>query len=115
MFRPSLLSLARRHLGWLLWLALLLPLAQAAAAAHAIGHLQENSQREGPDSGAPTTHVCEICTVASALGAGALPAIPPAFVLVAPAALPAAEPVCSLAVAAPPRHFLARAPPVSRS
>lgn len=70
---PSFLHWTRRHLGWLLCFALLLPVAQLAGAAHAFTHLQEagSSQRGGPDPG----HVqhCPICPVAAALGAGGAP------------------------------------------
>ena len=31
-------AVSRRHLVWLLWLALLLPIAQAAAAWHVLSH-----------------------------------------------------------------------------
>ena len=39
--------LGPRHLAWLLSLALLLPLAQGVAAAHAVSHADVGSERDG--------------------------------------------------------------------
>lgn len=100
---------ARRHLrGWLLWLALVLPIAQAMAGVHAFSHL---SERQG-DGIAHLVH-CDLCVTAAQL-AGAAP--PPALQSL-PAAGPAAlsqPPMAEAALPATPRtRPPARAPPRS--
>ncbi len=63
---------SRRRFAWLLWLALLMPLAQAAAAWHVVAH---ESARAGSDDGkhGPAHSQCELCLAAAALGSGAPP------------------------------------------
>ena len=70
----SLRSLPRRHLAWLLWFALLLPLAQAAAACHVYSHIGA----QGDVDGKPALHAtqCDLCLTGASIGAGALPATP---------------------------------------
>lgn len=58
--------------GWLLWLALLLPIAQAMAGAHALSHVGERQ-----DDGVAHLVHCDLCLTAAHLGAGA-PAAEPA-------------------------------------
>jgi hypothetical protein len=61
-----------RRFGWLLWFALLLPVAQAAAACHAFSHLRDAPTSE-PDKGkqaAQPSH-CDRCLMAAAIGGGA--------------------------------------------
>lgn len=92
---------SRRILPWLLALCLLL--GQAAAFAHALGHLD-------PHGTAPD-HACELCVAHAPLG-GAAPG--KAFVPQAQAApfiRPPARPLVSGRLAV--RHATARAPPVS--
>lgn len=93
--------LPRRVLSW--FLALCLLLGQAAAFAHALGHLD-------PHGTAPD-HACELCVAQAHLG-GAVPGkpfVPQAeavpFVVTAAAALPPGRLLT--------RHAPARAPPVS--
>ena len=62
-----------RRFAWLLWLALLLPLAQAAAACHGISH--PIGQAEHEMQAALALH-CDGCVVAAAVSAGALPGAP---------------------------------------
>lgn len=71
-------SVSRRRFAWLLWLALLMPLAQAAAGWHVAAH---ESARAGSDDGkhGPAHSQCELCLAAAALGSGALPARPAAL------------------------------------
>jgi len=57
--------------GWLLWLALILPIAQAMAGVHALSHASERG-----DDGLVHLVDCDLCLVAAHLGAGA-PATPP--------------------------------------
>lgn len=95
--------------GWLLWLALLLPIAQAMAGVHALSHA--TGERLG-DSIGHLVH-CDLCLTAADLGTGA-PAAEPA----APAAgvaLHAAPLVAHAAARQATRLGLppARAPPAS--
>lgn len=100
----------RRNLrGWLLWLALILPIAQAMAGVHALSHLTGERQDEGV---AHLVH-CELCLTAADLASGAPTAAPSlqvggaaVDVLVAARLAPAVE---RLATWRPP----ARAPPAS--
>jgi hypothetical protein len=94
--------------GWLLWLALILPIAQAMAGVHALSHVGDSR-----DDGIAHLVHCDLCLTAADLGAGA-PAAEPA----APAAGPAryAAPL-SADLVVPPVARLglppARAPPAS--
>ena len=67
--------LTHRKLSWLLWLALLLPLAQAAATSHGYSHVLK-SAIPGDDSQAPQLDHCDLCLAAAAVSAGALPSVP---------------------------------------
>ena len=71
-------SVSRRRFAWLLWLALLMPLAQAAAAWHVVAH---EGARAGSDDGkhGPAHAQCELCLAAAALGSGAPPGKPAAL------------------------------------
>ena len=53
--------------NWLLWLALLLPIAQAMAGVHALSHASSDRQGDG------IVHLvhCDLCLTAANLGAGA--------------------------------------------
>ena len=75
--------------AWVLWLALLLPLAQLAAAVHAYGHLRDPA-RVSSDKHLPAP--CDTCVVAAALGSSA------------PGTAIQATPAVTLEHAAP-RHF----------
>lgn len=61
--------------GWLLWLALILPIAQAMAGVHALSHVGERQ-----DDGIAHLVHCDLCLTAADLGAGAPTAEPPALV-----------------------------------
>ena len=78
--------------GWLLWLALILPIAQAMAGVHALSHVGDPA-----DDGLAQWSHCDLCLAAADLGAGAPVA--------EPAALPAAE-----ATHAAPRRVATGAP-----
>ncbi len=73
-------STLRRHFAWLLWLALLFPVAQAAAGAHAISHARQEACRAGIDACANQS-ACELCLLAAAIAAGAPACDPPAVAL----------------------------------
>jgi hypothetical protein len=102
--------IARRHF-WILLFALLLPLAQVAAAAHEVSHAGP-ALETGSKSGLHGGH-CEICALAAQLGGGAA-ASTPAKVLdfelhqTTPAWHFASRPCVGLIVA-----FHSRAPPIS--
>ena len=100
--------LGPRHLAWLLWLALLLPLAQGVAAAHAVSHADFTGERDGK-----ALHIshCDLCLTAAAVTGGALPSQPPALLVdPAPHAMPLAQPVGVMS-SAPAWAYRSRAPP----
>jgi hypothetical protein len=109
-FRSRLLG--RRHAAWLLWLALLLPLAQACAAWHALSHARAELAGDPADGKAlhPASH-CDLCLVAAAVSGGAPPGVAPA-VHVDATAHPAPSALQeSVRASAPARAYLSRAPP----
>jgi len=104
--------------GWVprwtfaLLLALLLPLAQAVAAGHAITHHGTPAQQRDAAPSALDAS-CVQCLLAAPLGAGALPSTPTPFAAhgtaqPAPSAPSVTEPASALALAyrsrAPPSH-----------
>ena len=72
--RPHRLrSPGRISLSWLLWLALLLPVAQSTANWHAYAHsANEASVRSGGGKPAPRSAPCDLCLGVAALSAGGL-------------------------------------------
>ena len=116
--RPRRFLPAPKHrLSWLLWLALLLPLAQAAAAWHAVSHTAVGSvpgsaERAASDHKQALHAVhCDLCLTAAALGGGALPSaqqwlVHPAARHQAPQALPGSPWLPLLT-----RAYHSRAPP----
>ena len=66
-------SLFRRRFIWALWLALLLPGAQAAAAWHTLTH----AGSAVVDSQDAPSALCSLCLAAAALGSAAAPGEPP--------------------------------------
>ena len=102
------MNLRRWSRNWLLWLALLLPIAQAMAGVHALSHVSDRQ-----DDGITHLVDCDLCLTAANLAGGAPTAEPPALAagnathaapLLAPGTVPR---VVSLGL--PP----ARAPPAS--
>lgn len=81
--RPHLTT--RRHFTWLLWLAMLLPLAQGAATWHAMSHAAAAVTGGEADSDSKALHAtsCALCLSAAAIGDGAVPSAPPGLVLLA--------------------------------
>ena len=104
---------SRRHLVWLLWLVLLLPMAQTAATWHVLSHVN-SEQREDTD-GQKAIHQghCDLCLSAAALIGGSP--------LASSTPLPALEALHEVALAglhgvilaAAPRAYDSRAPPFS--
>jgi len=107
--RPSL----RRGLGWLLGLALLLPMAQLASAWHGVAHLRAEAAADDGGKQAQGAAHCELCLLAAAVGGGALPSPSPSLAL--PSARHAAPAPAAVALrAAPPAlAYRSRAPPLS--
>lgn len=101
------------RLAWLLWLALLLPLAQSAAAWHAVSHTAVGPVSGLADDNKPALHPvhCELCLTAAALSGGALPTAPHG--LVHPAARHAVPPARPGSPWLPPLTpaYHSRAPP----
>jgi len=102
--------LAPRHFAWVLWLALLLPLAQGAAAWHALSHTRADASGEQDGKALHSAH-CDLCLTAAAVTGGALAGEPP--VLAHSSARHAAPlpPPVGVASTAPVRAYLSRAPP----
>ncbi|NML15663.1 hypothetical protein [Azohydromonas caseinilytica] len=103
-----LLHLPQRALAWLL-LVLLLPLAQAVAAAHAVSHLAGGEDLQ--DKQALHAAHCALCSTAATVSAGAPPAVPadlPLLDLGHETPLPVAAGVHR---AAPTPAYRSRAPP----
>jgi hypothetical protein len=110
---------ARRHtarrFAWLLWLGLLLPVAQLAAATHSLSHARLASSRDEPGPQAPHLVHCDLCLAAAAIGGAALAAdvpmlVPSPFDASPPRAV-VHEPRATAALLA----YRSRAPPVVAS
>jgi hypothetical protein len=75
-------TFTHRHLVWLLWLVLLLPMAQTAATWHVLSHLPSNQADENDGKQAIHQDRCALCLSAAALIGGAplvsAPHLPPA-------------------------------------
>ena len=103
-------STLRRCSAWLLWLAFLLPIAQAAAAAHATSHVRQEACQASIDACAQPSS-CDLCLLGAAIAGGAPADDPPAL------ALPELRdaPPATVAVASPDGRFdpvyRSRAPP----
>jgi hypothetical protein len=105
-------TLSQRRFAWLLWLVLLLPVAQFAASWHAVSHAAPDAR---DTQHAPHLTHCDLCLASAAIGSGA-PADQPAAVVLESLrhALPQAA-LYAVWVAAPAKGYLSRAPPfVSR-
>ncbi|HJV71216.1 hypothetical protein [Ideonella sp.] len=101
----------RIGLPWLMWLALLLPLAQAAAAWHEVSHTAESAGTL--DAGKKALHLgaCGLCLASAAVhGAGVAPALP-AMLHPALAQSQPPLPAPSWRPAAPVLGYRSRAPP----
>jgi len=58
----------------LVWLALILPMAQAAAAWHALSHVDLQARQYSDEPQALQQAPCDLCLAAAAIGDGGLPA-----------------------------------------
>ena len=101
--------------AWLLWLGLLLPMAQLAAATHALSHARAESSRDEPNPQAPHLVHCDLCLAAAAIGGAAPAASTATFVVPSlPASLPrdvVADPLSTATSLA----YRSRAPPALAS
>ncbi len=105
-------ALLHRRFAWLLWLALVLPVAQVLAVDHALSHVGAGRDVDGKQ--APHGAHCDLCLAAAAVTGGAPLATPPVWVPPAGhTGLPTAAVGGVLAVLAV-RTYLSRAPPVVR-
>src|SRR5262245_39195506 len=106
-------TVTRRRFAWLLWLALLLPIAQATAAGHALSHLGTpagSSELDGKK--ALTQHAdCALCAIAAAMGASAPPSTPPTWPQLAARHENAQGLLVSFAPGPSVRAYHSRAPP----
>jgi hypothetical protein len=77
MNRPPPRRLPRISLPWLLWLAMLLPLAQTAAAWHEVSHAAARVADQDGDQKAVHAAACGLCLASAAVhGTGMAPASP---------------------------------------
>jgi hypothetical protein len=72
-------ALYKRRFMWLLWLALLTPIAQTVATWHALSHVQLEATGEGGGKQALHPTLCDLCLAAAALTNGAPAAKPPSL------------------------------------
>ena len=104
-------AVLRHRFAWLLWLALLLPAAQAAASWHALSHAMLDPGSAGDAKHAPPHH-CDLCLTAASINGGAPAGEPPSL---KPVALRHEQPRFAFAtrwMASPARAYLSRAPPL---
>ena len=107
---PEPRSFLQRHFAWLLWLVLLVPVAQGAAAMHALSHAPDElaGSRDGKALHAAQ---CDLCLAAAAVTSGALPGVPTTLPLLELRHAAPPRPAIELVAVAPPRRYLTRAPP----
>ncbi len=103
----------QRRFVWLLWLALLLPAAQAAASWHALSHALSDAVGAGDSKHAPPLHHCDLCLTAASIGGSAPAGAPPALKAVALRHELPRFAVFTRWVASPARAYLSRAPPLA--
>lgn len=99
------------HMAWLLWLALLLPLAQTAASWHVLSHV--NSEQTNETDGQKAVHQvhCELCLSAAALIGGAPLASLPATAVLRALAGTVSTDLHGVAWTSAARAYQSRAPP----
>jgi len=109
--RPA--TVPQRRFVWLLWLALLLPMAQASAAWHALTHARPDASGAADGKQALHQNHCDLCLTAAVVSGGALAGEPVS--LSHPTArheLPHAVSSC-VWQPAPPSPYHSRAPPLA--
>jgi len=104
-------QLRRHRVTWLLWLALLLPLAQGAALGHALSHSQADPSSQESGKALHAAH-CELCLIGAALaGGGGAPTRPPTVLAATVRHAAPWLPFVHEARTAPSFAYLSRAPP----
>ena len=111
MVAASVRSIPRRRLAWLLWFGVLFALAQAAASAHAISHIGQESGRAG-DRGLVHAQ-CDLCLLGATIGGAAPVAGAPQPVRAALAHVLRAVEFGSAPTIAPAQPYQSRAPPAA--
>jgi len=109
--RAPFFRVSRRCLAWLLWIGLLLPVAQVAAAAHALSHASQEAGRSGDGKQAAAQTHCDLCLIAAAIGGVAPPAKPPTPTPVTVSSQAAQVTSADVPPAAPVLAYRSRAPP----
>lgn len=111
MDRDSFRRPLRIGLPWLMWLALLLPLAQSAAAWHEVSHAAEAAG--ALDAGKKTLHnaACGLCLASAAVHGAGLASEPPALLHLALAQSQPLMPAPRRQPAPPVLGYSSRAPP----
>lgn len=109
LFRSS----SRPRFAWLLWLALLLPMAQAVAGWHQVSHAGVEIEANPDDPRLAHLQACDLCLTIAGVTAAAPGAEPAAWARptlghAVPAGLPA-----GVAFVAPTPAYLSRAPPIA--
>ena len=106
-------TVSQRHLGWLLWLMLLLPVAQVTASWHALSHVAIDASAAGDPQHAPHLTHCDLCLTAAAVDGG-VPLVAASSLMLDAIGheLPQAA-LVALWVASPARAYLSRAPPIA--
>jgi hypothetical protein len=113
MHASSLRTTLPRRFAWLLWLGLLLPVAQVAAACHALSHTSDIVSGQADGKQAPHASHCDLCLSAAAIAGGALPGAIPAFVHPSLRHSIPQERVADVWPALPLRAYRSRAPPLA--
>jgi hypothetical protein len=102
-----------RRFAWLLWLGLLLPVAQLAAACHVLSHTADIVSGQADGKQVPHAGHCDLCLAAAAIAGGAPLSTPS---VLAPPMLGQALPsqgFDDVWLAPPARAYLSRAPPLA--
>jgi hypothetical protein len=102
-----------RRFTWLLWLGLLLPAAQVAAACHALSHTSDIVSGPADGKQAPHASHCDLCLAAAAIAGGAPLGATPVFVHPPLRHTMPQERVADVWLALPVRAYRSRAPPVA--
>ena len=80
--RPAVRRLTQGA-SWLLWLALLLPMAQSVAAWHGYTHVKPDASEREDGKPAPHAAHCDFCLAAASAAGSALLGGPPSFMSLA--------------------------------
>ena len=110
--RSTLLHVARRHLRWLLCLALLLPVAQWASAAHTLTHAADAGRRSGPEPASHLQH-CPVCPLAAVVAIGGAASTPTGWFTALDGGTGGLDAPFAADVPATPRRPTNRGPPAS--